>query len=193
MKLSPVRPLILFALLFGIASSPLIAAEATEPMAGSPAPNFRLESLSGEVIELNELRGEFVVLHFATTWCPFCNAEAPHLERIAQEYASRGVQVLTIDVKETKDVVASFVERFGITFPILLDHDGSATAQYAPEGVHPDLARSDVPIASNLIIDDQGVIRFYSLLDTTAFDAKLVELEAKLNELLEARVAQPTT
>ncbi len=48
----------------------------------------------------------------------------------------------------------------------------------------PELPRDQVPIASNLIIDDEGKIRFYSLLDTTSFDAKLVTLRGRLEELL---------
>jgi hypothetical protein len=44
-----------------------------------------------------------------------------------------------------------------------------------------------VPIASNLIIDRDGVIRFYSLLDSAQFDARLVALRAKLDELLEPK------
>lgn len=48
----------------------------------------------------------------------------------------------------------------------------------------PDLPRDQVPIASNLIIDAEGRIRFFSLLDTTSFDAKLVELKKRLDPLL---------
>lgn len=162
-------------------------AAADQPMIGEPAPGFRLESLSGEVVDLQGLRGKIVVLHFATSWCPFCNAEAPHLQRIAQEYAPRGVEVLTVDVKETPEAAAAFAERAGFTFPVLLDRDGQATARYAPEAIHPELAREDVPIASNLILDEEGVIRFYSLLDTAAFDAKLTKLENRLQELVAAQ------
>jgi UDP-N-acetylenolpyruvoylglucosamine reductase len=43
-----------------------------------------------------------------------------------------------------------------------------------------------VPLASNLIIDEEGKIRFYSLLNTTDFDAKLVHVKQKLNELINA-------
>jgi hypothetical protein len=41
-----------------------------------------------------------------------------------------------------------------------------------------------VPIASNLIIDAAGKIRFYTLLDTTSFDAKLVALRERLEQLI---------
>ena len=42
-------------------------------------------------------------------------------------------------------------------------------------------------IASNLIIDREGKIRFFSLLDSAHFDAKLVGLRAQLDKLLEEK------
>lgn len=60
------------------------------------------------------------------------------------------------------------------------------SSSYAPEGVLPDLPRDQIPIASNLIIDRDGRIQFYLLLDSRNFDAKLVALTKRLDELLEA-------
>jgi peroxiredoxin len=91
-----------------------------------------------------------------------------------------------IDVKESREDTQRYAERSGFTFPVLLDGDGAVSASYAPEGVLPDLPREDVPIASNLVIDAEGVIRFYTLLDTNTFDAKLVLLKERLDELLAA-------
>jgi hypothetical protein len=72
----------------------------------------------------------------------------------------------------------------GYTVPILLDGDGVISTSYAPDGVQPDLPRDQVPIAGNLIIDKAGTIRFYSLLDSMNFDARLVGLKARLDALL---------
>ena len=66
----------------------------------------------------------------------------------------------------------------------MLDSYGEVAAIYAPPGVLPDLPRNQVPIASNLLIDAKGRIAFYSLLDSVHFDAKLVALKAKLDQLL---------
>lgn len=101
-----------------------------------------------------------------------------------RQYRDRGVQVLVIDVKESEEDTRAFAERSGFTFPVLRDADGTVAASYAPADVLPDLPRSDVVIASNLIIDREGIIRFYTLLDTTSFDAKLVELRERLDALL---------
>lgn len=92
--------------------------------------------------------------------------------------------MLVIDVKETEAATRTYAERSGFTFPVLLDSDGAVAAAYAPADVLPELPRPDVVVASNLIIDGDGKIRFYSLLDTTSFDAKLIELTKRLDELL---------
>lgn len=162
-------------------------AQSVMPMIGESAPSFNLSALDGKSYSLDQLRGKYVVIHFAATWCPFCNAEAPHLQQLYETYQDKGVQVFIIDVKEEKELVKKSFKKFDFSFPVLLDYDGSVSARYAPEGVLPDLAREEVPLASNLIIDKEGKIRFYSLLNTTNFDAKLIKVKEKLNELLSAQ------
>jgi peroxiredoxin len=169
-----------FAVMFAM---PLIAQE-VQPMLGQPAPLFALNALNGKVYSLEQLKGNYIVIHFATTWCPFCNAEAPNLEKLYKEYREKGVEVFIVDVAEGKELVEKSFSRFNFSFPILLDADGKVSASYAPEGVQPDLERQEVPIASNLIIDKEGKIRFYSLLNTNDFDAKLTKLKLKLDELI---------
>jgi peroxiredoxin len=152
---------------------------------GTQAPEFSLPDLNGVQVSLEDYKGSYVVIHIAATWCPFCNAEAPHLEQLSQNYSDKNVKVLIIDVKEPKDLVQTRLqERFNLSFPVLLDSDGSVAASFAPDDVLPDLAREEVMLASNILIDPDGKIQFFSLLDSKNFDAKLVDLKAKLDELL---------
>jgi peroxiredoxin len=94
------------------------------------------------------------------------------------------VQAIVINVKESKTKAARWGKALGFTLPILLDKDGKVATSYAPPDVLPVLPRDQVPIASNLIIDREGMIRFYSLLDSARFDAELVALTECLDELL---------
>ena len=151
---------------------------------GSTAPSFTLKAMDGKTYSLEQMRGKYVVMHFAATWCPFCNAEAPNIEALYHSYRDKGVEVFIVDVKEDKTVVEKSLNRFNFSFPVLLDEDGTVSAAYAPEGVQPALARDEVPIASNLVIDEEGKIKFYSLLNSKNFDAKLVQLKQKLDELI---------
>ena len=149
------------------------------------APAFKLVSTAGDTISLQDYKGKTLVLHIATTWCPYCNAEAPYLEDLYKTYRTKDVEVLIIDVKEDKQlVVDKLVNRFQLSFPVLLDTDGTAAARFAPEDVLPELARDEIMLASNIIIDKEGNILFMSLLDTKNFDTKLIHLKKKLDEIL---------
>jgi peroxiredoxin len=172
-------------MVFVFASVSLYAQD-EQPMIAQPAPLFELKGVDGKTYSLDQLKGKYIVIHFAATWCPFCNAEAPFLEELYQNYRNKNVQVFIVDVKEDKSLVEKSLERFHFSFPILLDTNGAVSAKYAPEGVQPALARDEVPIASNLVIDKEGKIRYYSLLNTASFDAKLTKLKQRLDELLKA-------
>ena len=88
---------------------------------------------------------------------------------------------------ESEAAARTYAERSKFTFPVLLDADGSVAESFAPPGILPDLPRNQVPIAANLIIDGEGKIAFYSLLDSVNFDAKLVALKARLEQALAER------
>ena len=79
------------------------------------------------------------------------------MEALWQKYQSRGVQVIVIDVKESKDKTDEYAKRSKYTFPVLLDSQGEIAISYAPKDAQPDLPRDQVPIASNLIIDQEEV------------------------------------
>jgi peroxiredoxin len=152
---------------------------------GHAAPEFQLPSLDGQTVSLAALRGRPVVIHFAATWCPFCNAELPNLIALDRAYKARGVQVLIVDINESRSKVERWARKHGVTFPVLLDADGAVAKRYAPpKTVQPDLGRDEVMVAANLLIDRQGQVRFFSLLDSASFDARLVALRARLDELL---------
>src|SRR5437762_1521048 len=94
--------LLLIKIAIVICASTALYAQDKQPMIGQSAPSFELKDLEGKSYSLAQLKGRFVMIHFATTWCPFCNAEAPNLEALYQAYKDKGVQVLIIDVKENK-------------------------------------------------------------------------------------------
>src|SRR6267143_2080190 len=187
--MSAMKQILRFIISFAVFFSPTVLnAQSEQPMIGQTAPSFNLQGVDGKTYSLEQFRGNIIVIHFAATWCPFCNAEAPHLEQLYKTYWQKDVQVFIVDVKEGEDLVTKLsLKKFNFSFPVLLDKDGTVSAKYAPDGVQPDLARDEVPLASNLIIDKEGKIRFYSLLNTASFDAKLTKVKQKLDELLTTR------
>lgn len=154
------------------------------PLVGSPAPAFSLKNLDGKVASLSQFRGKTVVLHITATWCPYCAAEINGLVELDATYKDRSVQVIMVDVKEPRETVARVAAQYGVAFPVLLDPKGQMARKYCPPGAQPELERDEVALASNLIIDAEGIIRYFSLFSTGAYDAKLTELRKRLDALL---------
>ncbi|MDN3671355.1 TlpA disulfide reductase family protein [Echinicola jeungdonensis] len=168
-------------------SLPLWAQGQTESMdsKGMELPDFTLVDLEGNTISSEDFKGGYLVIHIATTWCPFCNAEAPYLEELAQNYRNKNVKVLIIDVKEPASLVKRKTARpFQFSFPVILDEDGTGRQVLPLRTYCPTWPGDEVMLASNILVDLEGNIQYMSLLDSKNFDAKLLGLKAKLDELL---------
>ena len=100
------------------------------PQIGFTAPDFTLETLDGGTVTLSELRGQVVVINLWATWCPPCRAEMPALERVWNQYRDDGLTVLAVNQQERASRVRAFVEELGLTFPVLLDRNGTVGARY---------------------------------------------------------------
>ena len=102
------------------------------PQKGFLAPEFKLETPDGRTVALTDFRGTAVLVNLWATWCPPCRAEMPTLEKVYEEYKDQGLVVLGIDAanQDNLDAVAAFEKQYNLTFPILLDTNGEASALY---------------------------------------------------------------
>jgi peroxiredoxin len=95
----------------------------------SVAPGFTLRTPQGQQVSLASYRGKAVLLEFFASWCPHCNAEAPHLAKLARSLQSRGIRVLSVNADgETAPSVFAFHRYYGLPYPALVDpseHAGS--------------------------------------------------------------------
>ena len=98
-----------------------------EPIAVS---DLELLDLSGRPVRLRDLRGRVVLLNFWATWCAPCREEMPGLETLARELGPRGLSVVGVNFKESRQEVEAFVQQHKLTFPMLLDSAGQAAKSY---------------------------------------------------------------
>ena len=108
-------------------SAPL--SSSPSPREGFLAPDFTLDTLDGNTITLSELRGQIVVINFWATWCLPCREETPALEKSYEQYKDSGVVILGVNLTDQDSIreVESFVQEFRLTYPILLDRDGTVS------------------------------------------------------------------
>jgi cytochrome c biogenesis protein CcmG, thiol:disulfide interchange protein DsbE len=87
------------------------------------APGLVLPELDGEgQVSLADLRGKAVVLNFWASWCQPCKEEAPMLQRAFERHREDGLVILGVNAQDFRTDARRFVDRYGVTYPIV--HDG---------------------------------------------------------------------
>jgi peroxiredoxin len=162
-----------------------VTAEMGAPHVGDSAPDFDLVDQTGAHIKLSSLRGSVVVLAFVTSWCPFSKAEQPYLKAMAEDYAGRNVKFVAVDVNEAEKGYREYLARVPMPFPVVSDADAKTTLSFTPPGAQPAFTdRTRAIVTSSLVLDSTGTIRFFGLLDTAHFDAKLLHARKAVDSLL---------
>jgi peroxiredoxin len=157
------------------------------PHLGDAAPDFDLPDQDGKHLRLADLRGQVVVLAFVASFCPFSRAEQPHLRKLAEEYGAmgKGIRVVAIGIDEPEPAYRSYIARMPMGMPILRDEGGAVALKFTPPGAQPEFKdRKMALVTSNLVLDRTGKIRFFTVVDTVHFDARLVHVRKAVDELL---------
>jgi cytochrome c biogenesis protein CcmG, thiol:disulfide interchange protein DsbE len=95
------------------------------------APAFTLDRLDRDgQLAMADLKGKAVVVNFWASWCVPCRDEAPVLQRTYVRYRDQGLVVLGIDVNDFRQDARRFVERYGITYPVVYDGKGSTVGKW---------------------------------------------------------------
>ena len=131
------------------------------------APDFEVETFSGETLRLADLRGRVVVLNFWASWCGPCRVEAPVLQAIHEAWRGRGVTVLGLAYTDIDRHSLAFIEEFGLDYPNAPDRGNRVSDRYHIQGV-----------PETFVIDRQGNIAhfFYAAVNEAALEAVLTQL-----------------
>lgn len=120
---------------------------------GQPAPGWSLPSVPSGTLTMASLKGRPVYLNFFATWCPPCNEEAPSVNALQKAYASKGLQVVGVDVLENAAKAAQFRKQHALDYPAVVD-DGTLRDQYNINGmpVHAFIDRTGV--VKNIVVGE---------------------------------------
>ena len=93
---------------------------ASSPATGVAGLNFTLPDLDGRPVRLADFRSRWVIVNFWASWCTPCLLEMPELESFHQAQRGRAVVVGVNFEDLDPGEIRLFVERLGVTFPIVL-------------------------------------------------------------------------
>jgi len=109
--------------------SAMIDSGSGRPAEGQAAPDFSYTLADGSVHKLSELRGKRVLLNFWATWCTPCREEMPEFQQTAKANGDNLV-VLAVNRNEAPDVIATFGNEVGVTFPLIANIAGDIGDRY---------------------------------------------------------------
>lgn len=146
------------------------------PLVGKPAPDFRLPSVDGKTITLEQFRGEVVVLDFWASWCGPCLVAMPQVEKAVAKFTDK-VRLVAVNLQETPERVRSTLERLKVNPVAAIDEDGAVAAKYRAAA-----------IPQTVVIDGQGkVVRVF----VGGGDDFLEQLTEVLSELVSRGGSSP--
>lgn len=143
---------------------------------GDMAPDFTLQTTTGETFKLSDMRGQIVMLQFTASWCGVCRKEMPFIESdIWQKHKDKtSFTLLGIDRDEPLEKVQEFAKQTGITYPMALDPGGDVFALYADR---------KAGITRNIIIDKDGrIVMLTRLFNDQEFSEMCKKIETLINE-----------
>ena len=112
---------------------------------GTPAPEFEIADLDGDIVRLSDYRGQVVMVNIWATWCVPCRYEMPSMERLYQKFSDEGLEILAVSIDSELGSldyfgrlggdIREFADSLGLTFPILHDPSGGIQQVYQTTGV----------------------------------------------------------
>jgi len=110
-----------------------------------PAPIIAGQLINGDIINLEQYRGQPVLVYFWTTWCPVCKISNGSIDAIADDRP-----VITIaSWSESEAVVKAYLQQKSLDMPVLVDNQGAWAQRFGVRGV-----------PASFIVDKDGMVRF---------------------------------
>ena len=97
-------------------------------------PDFNLEDVNGNSINLSDFDGKPLVLNSWATWCPFCKNELQDFVTVQKEFGIDKVVFIAIDRGESLEQIRGFINEMNITNNLIFLIDSHDAFYKAIEG-----------------------------------------------------------
>lgn len=91
---------------------------------GAEAPNFAMNDVEGNEVNLTDFRGKVLLVDFWASWCGPCRKENPHVKKLYNKYADQGFEVLGVSLDKTKSRWVQAIEKDGLSWQHVSDLKG---------------------------------------------------------------------
>ncbi len=87
----------------------------TKPtLLGSKAPDFKMETLSGQYEQLSSISAPYIILYFYEPSCGHCKVETPKVCQIYKKFRDKGVQAIGVYTQQNKQEWITYIAEQGL-------------------------------------------------------------------------------
>ena len=126
---------------------------------GKTAPNFKLNSTSGKVVELSKIKPKYVVLYFyPKDDTPGCTLETKDFNSLLPKFKKAKCEVFGIS-KDSLDSHKKFKEKYKVKFELISDEEKSSIKAYKTWGKKKFMGKEFMgQIRSTFLIKDNKIL-----------------------------------
>ena len=126
------------------------------PPAGTPAPDFTLNSQDGKPVSLHDFKGKWVVLYFyPKDFTSGCTREAHNFQRDQAQYEQKNAIVLGVSGQD-ENSHQKFCAKEGLSFKLLADTKYAVSTSYDSLM---DVGVAKISARHTFLIDPAGLVR----------------------------------
>ena len=124
---------------------------------------LRFKNPAGKAMQVSDLRGKVVLLHFWGSWCPPCRVEMPQLQKLQQALGTASdVQLVLLQVRENLATARQWAQQQHLALPLhdsgALDHSTYDLALANGKTLPDRTLASAFP--SSYVLDKHGIVVF---------------------------------
>jgi peroxiredoxin len=101
-----------------------------DPLAKPLLPMIKVFDLNEKQRELDEWRGNWMLLNYWATWCSPCVEEIPRLIEFQNQLNGQKFQLLGLAIDDLSEV-RHFLDRFAVNYPILITGEEGIQVSYS--------------------------------------------------------------
>jgi len=91
---------------------------------GGEAPDFTMNNLAGEPVNLSDFKGKVVLIDFWASWCGPCRKDNPHVVKLYNKYKGDGFEILGVSLDKTQNSWEQAVVKDKLTWTQVSDLKG---------------------------------------------------------------------
>ncbi|MGZ8993991.1 MAG: TlpA disulfide reductase family protein [Burkholderiaceae bacterium] len=76
--------------------------------------------IDGRTLKAHQLTSGAVVVQIWASWCPFCGAQNPHVQKLHEATLNRGLTVLAFSIDTTEQAAKEYLTKRGYTFNVAM-------------------------------------------------------------------------